>query len=138
MKLGILSTAPNCYSTRRLREAAAGRGHLVKVLNTLRFAIDLSLAQPRLQYRGKTLSQYDAVLPRIGASISFFGIALVRQFGLLGSDVSVLSLTRGGETIPNPRKSRMVHANDRLLCFGKLSAMRTLIPADTHKVQKIR
>jgi ribosomal protein S6--L-glutamate ligase len=56
MKLGILSTAPNCYSTRRLREAAAGRGHLVKVLNTLRSTIDLSSAQPRLQYRGKTLS----------------------------------------------------------------------------------
>lgn len=80
MKLAILSRAPDSYSTRRLKEAAIQRGHSVRVLNTLRFAIDLSEAQPRLQYRGKPLSTYDAILPRIGASITYFGIALVRQF----------------------------------------------------------
>ena len=80
MKLGILSRAPKSYSTRRLREAAVQRGHDVKVLNTLRFAIDLSREKPDLQFRGKALSRYDAVLPRIGASITFFGVALVRQF----------------------------------------------------------
>ena len=80
MKLAILSRAPNAYSTRRLREAAAERGHDVKVLNTLRFAIDLSSSRPQLQFRGKPLSRYDAVLPRIGASITFFGVAVVRQF----------------------------------------------------------
>lgn len=80
MKLAILSRAPKSYSTRRLREAAAERGHTVKVLNTLRFAIDLSQQRPQLQFRGKQLGQYDAILPRIGASITFFGVALVRQF----------------------------------------------------------
>ena len=80
MKLGILSRAPNSYSTRRLRAAAIERGHEVRVLNTLRFAIDLSGGEPDLQYRGKQLSHYDAVLPRIGASITFFGMAVVRQF----------------------------------------------------------
>ncbi|MBM9459835.1 RimK family alpha-L-glutamate ligase [Nocardioides sp. zg-536] len=80
MKLGILSRAPRSYSTQRLRTAALDRGHQVKVLNTLRFAIDLSGDEPDLQFRGKQLSDYDAVLPRIGNSITYFGTAVVRQF----------------------------------------------------------
>ncbi|MBN9152294.1 MAG: 30S ribosomal protein S6--L-glutamate ligase [Cryobacterium sp.] len=80
MKLAILSRAPHAYSTQRLRAAAVQRGHTVKVLNTLRFAIDLSGAEPDLQYRGKLLSDYDAILPRIGNSITYFGTAVVRQF----------------------------------------------------------
>ena len=80
MKLAILSRAPRAYSTQRLRAAAQQRGHEVKVLNTLRFGIDLSGEQPDLQYRGRPLSDYDAILPRIGASISYFGTAVVRQF----------------------------------------------------------
>ena len=80
MKLAILSRAPRSYSTRRLKAAAEDRGHTVRVLDTLRFAIDLSGDEPDLQYRGKPLSDYDAILPRIGASITFFGIAVVRQF----------------------------------------------------------
>lgn len=80
MKLAVLSRSPSAYSTQRLKAAAHERGHTVRVLNTLRFAIDLSGDAPDLQYRGKQLSHYDAVLPRIGASITFFGIAVVRQF----------------------------------------------------------
>ncbi|HSG43002.1 MAG TPA: RimK family alpha-L-glutamate ligase [Anaerolineales bacterium] len=80
MKLGILSCAPNCYSTRRFREAAEQRGHKVKVLNTLKFSIDLEEGVPDLYYSQKQLSHYDAVLPRIGASISYYGTAVVRQF----------------------------------------------------------
>jgi ribosomal protein S6--L-glutamate ligase len=80
MKLAILSRAPRCYSTQRLKMAALERGHSCKVLNTLRFAIDLSGSEPDLQFRGKPLSDYDAVVPRIGASITYFGSAVVRQF----------------------------------------------------------
>ncbi len=80
MKLAILSRAPRSYSTQRLRTAAAQRGHNVKVLNTLRFAIDLSDDEPDLQFRGRQLSHYDAVLPRIGNSITYYGTAVVRQF----------------------------------------------------------
>jgi ribosomal protein S6--L-glutamate ligase len=80
VKLAILSRAPRCYSTQRLRSAALDRGHQVKVLNTLRFAIDLSNDEPNLQFRGRDLSDYDAVLPRIGNSITYFGTAVVRQF----------------------------------------------------------
>src|SRR5690554_303418 len=80
MKLGILSCNPKCYSTRRLREAARDRGHQVKVLNTLKFSIDLEQGEHDLYFRSKQLSTYDAVLPRIGASITYFGTAVVRQF----------------------------------------------------------
>ncbi len=80
MKLAILSRSPRAYSTQRLRTAAAERGHTVKVLDTLQFAIDLSRSEPDLQYRGKQLSDYDAIIPRIGASITYFGTAVVRQF----------------------------------------------------------
>ena len=80
MKLAILSRAPHAYSTQRLRSAAENRGHTVKVLNTLRFAIDLSGEEPDLQYRGRLLSDYDAILPRIGNSITYYGTAVVRQF----------------------------------------------------------
>ncbi|MCW8860230.1 MAG: 30S ribosomal protein S6--L-glutamate ligase [Deltaproteobacteria bacterium] len=80
MKLAILSCGPRSYSTRRLREAAVQRNHQVKVLNTLKFAIDLEKGEPDLYFRQKKLSQYDAVIPRIGASITYFGTAVVRQF----------------------------------------------------------
>ncbi|MBB5185928.1 glutathione synthase/RimK-type ligase-like ATP-grasp enzyme [Zhongshania antarctica] len=66
MKLAILSCRPKSYSTKRLKEAAIQRDHDVKVLD--------------LYYRQKRLSHYDAVLPRIGASITFYGTAVVRQF----------------------------------------------------------
>ncbi len=79
MRLGILSRAPRSYSTQRLVAAATDRGHDVDVLDTLRFAIDLSGDEPDLQYRGKPIDEYDAMLPRIGTSITFYGLAVVRQ-----------------------------------------------------------
>jgi ribosomal protein S6--L-glutamate ligase len=80
MKLAILSCGPKSYSTRRLKEAALERNHEVKVLNTLKFAIDLQQGVPDLYFRQNPLSHYDAVLPRIGASITYYGTAVVRQF----------------------------------------------------------
>ncbi|MFT4585003.1 MAG: ribosomal protein S6--L-glutamate ligase [Gammaproteobacteria bacterium] len=80
MKLAILSCSPNAYSTRRLKEAALQRSHSATVLNTLKFAIDLQQGIPDLYYRQTALSHYDAVLPRIGASITYYGTAVVRQF----------------------------------------------------------
>ncbi|MDH3532736.1 MAG: 30S ribosomal protein S6--L-glutamate ligase [Gammaproteobacteria bacterium] len=84
MKLAILSCGPNSYSTRRLKEAALEKNYNVKVLNTLKFAIDLEEGAPDLFYRQKSLSHYDAVLPRIGASITYYGTAVVRQFEEMG------------------------------------------------------
>ena len=80
MKVCILSRNPRCYSTRRLVEAAELRGHEADVLDPLKFAISANKAQPELYYRGTLLGAYDAVIPRIGASITFYGTSLVRQF----------------------------------------------------------
>ncbi|MBO0812167.1 MAG: RimK family alpha-L-glutamate ligase [Microlunatus sp.] len=80
MKIAILSRAPHVYSTQRLRAAALDRGHVARVLDTHRFAIDLSSDEPDLQYRGRQLSDYDAIIPRIGSSITYYGTAVVRQF----------------------------------------------------------
>ena len=80
MNFGILSCSAKCYSTRRLVEAAEQRGHNVKVVNTMKLAIDLQKGQPDLYYRQQQLLDLDAVLPRIGASLTYFGTAVVRQF----------------------------------------------------------
>ncbi len=84
MKLAILSRGPTAYSTRRLKEAGLERGHQVKVLDTLKFAIDLQQGEPDLFFRQKPLCDYDAVLPRIGASITYYGNSVVRQFEEMG------------------------------------------------------
>lgn len=84
MQLGILSRGPKLYSTRRLREAALERGHKVKVFDTLRFGLYLRQGEPDLTYRGKHISDYDAIIPRIGTSVTFFGTAVVRQFEQMG------------------------------------------------------
>lgn len=80
MKIAILSRNPRLYSTRRLRETAKARGHHVRTLDALSFAISLEEEYPDLYYKGRALSEYDAVIPRIGASITYYGTALVRQF----------------------------------------------------------
>ncbi len=80
MNIGILSRSKNCYSTRRLVESVKNRGHDCRVLDTLRFAIDLEQGNPDLYYNLEPVPHFDAVLPRIGASITYFGTAVVRQF----------------------------------------------------------
>ena len=84
MKIAILSRSPGAYSTRRLKAAALARGHDCKVLNTLGFGIYLEHYRPWLTFRGRKLSSYDAVIPRIGASVTFYGTAVVRQFEQMG------------------------------------------------------
>jgi ribosomal protein S6--L-glutamate ligase len=84
MRLAILSRNPSLYSSRALVEAAKKRGHQVKVLDTLQFDIRVSRRNPELFYQGKPAEPFDAVIPRIGASITAFGLAVVRQFEMLG------------------------------------------------------
>ncbi|MDF1756536.1 MAG: RimK family alpha-L-glutamate ligase [Verrucomicrobiales bacterium] len=80
MRLTILSRAPQCYSTRRLHEAAKGRGHTVQIQDPLRFAIDMEEGEPDLYYRNKAIQVPDAILPRVGTSITRYGTTVVRQF----------------------------------------------------------
>ena len=80
MKLFILSCAPKCYSTLRLIEAAKQRNHTVKVLDTTRLTLELAHGEPDIYYRGVQIDTPDAILPRIGTSITRYGTAVVRQF----------------------------------------------------------
>jgi ribosomal protein S6--L-glutamate ligase len=84
MRIVILSRQESLYSTRALADAARRRGHEVDVLDTLQFDIQVSRRSPELYYQGKPVGPVDAVIPRIGASITFFGLAVVRQFEMMG------------------------------------------------------
>jgi len=84
MKIAVLSQAPKCYSTRRLVQAAQARSHHVSVLDPTRFTILLEENRPRLLYQSQQMEHFDAVIPRIGATITFWGSAVVRQFEQMG------------------------------------------------------
>ncbi len=85
MKIVILSRNPKLYSHRRLVEAGEARGHEVRVINTLHCYMNIASSKPEVHYRGgEVLQGIDAVIPRIGASITFYGTAVVRQFEMMG------------------------------------------------------
>ena len=83
MKLAILSREPKSYSTQRLVEAAALRGHEVVVIDHLQCNLVLEKGQPGILYQGEQLENLDAIIPRIGASVTFYGTAVVRQFEMM-------------------------------------------------------
>ncbi|MGD2052549.1 MAG: 30S ribosomal protein S6--L-glutamate ligase [Gammaproteobacteria bacterium] len=85
MRIAILSRNPKLYSTRRLVEAAKNRNHEVQVLDTLKCYIDIASLRPSVHYKGEMLESFDAVIPRIGASITFYGAAVLRQFEMMGA-----------------------------------------------------
>ena len=83
MKIAILSRNKNLYSTKRLVEAAETRGHEVRVIDILRCYMNITSHNPTIHYRGKVLEGFDAVIPRIGASVTFYGTAVLRQFEMM-------------------------------------------------------
>jgi len=85
VKIAILSRDGTLYSCKRLREAGHKRGHLVEVLDPLSCYMNISPAASSIHYKGRQLPHYDAVIPRIGSAITFYGTAALRQFELLGS-----------------------------------------------------
>lgn len=84
MKIGILSRNSSLYSTRRLIEACKQRGHDVKVIDALRCYMNINSLKPEIHFKGEELSGFDAVIPRIGASVTFYGTAVLRQFEMMG------------------------------------------------------
>jgi len=84
MKLAVLSRNKKLYSTRRLVEVAQKRGHEVRVLDVLRCYMNITSHRPMIHYKGEDLDGFDAVIPRIGASVTFYGTAVVRQFEMMG------------------------------------------------------
>jgi len=84
MKIAMLARNASLYSHRRLLEAAEDRGHQLDIINTLRCYMNIASRRPEIYYNGEKLQGYDAVIPRIGASITFYGMAVLRQFEMMG------------------------------------------------------
>lgn len=84
MKLALMCQNGALYSHRRLVEAAQKRGHEIDIINHLRCYINITSMRPTMFYQGRTLPAYDAVIPRIGASVTFYGTAVLRQFEMMG------------------------------------------------------
>ena len=85
MRIAILSRNPKLYSTRRLQEAGIALGHEVDIVDTMHCYMDITSNHPSVRYKGKPLPKYDAVIPRIGASVTFYGTSVVRQFEMMGT-----------------------------------------------------
>jgi len=84
MKIAMLARNADLYSHKRLKEAAEERGHELNIINTLRCYMNIVSRRPEIYYNGEKLIGYDAVIPRIGASITFYGLAVLRQFEMMG------------------------------------------------------
>lgn len=84
MRIALMARNPNLYSHKRLIEAGEARGHEVIHIDTLKAYINLGEERPEMRYRGEPMPEFDAVIPRIGASITFFGTAVLRQFEVMG------------------------------------------------------
>ena len=85
LRIALLSREPDSYSSNRLKEAAEARGHQVDVIDTARCYLSINAAAPAIHHDGKPLPFYDAVIPRVGSSITRYGMAVVRQFEIVGS-----------------------------------------------------
>lgn len=85
MRIAVLSRSQRIYSTARLVQAAQSRGHDINVVDTLRCYMNIATHRPSINYRGEILEKPDAVIPRIGASITFYGTAVLRQFEMIGT-----------------------------------------------------
>lgn len=101
MKIAILSRGPDLYSTQRLKQAAELRGHQADIIDTLRCYMNIASDKPSIHYAGEQLPHYDAIIPRIGASITFYGSAVARQFEMMGvfSLNSSLGITRSRDKL---------------------------------------
>lgn len=84
MKIAILARNPDLYSHKRLVEVAEARGHSVRIIDTLRVYMNITAHKPEIRYGRESLTGFDAVIPRIGASITFYGLAVLRQFEMMG------------------------------------------------------
>lgn len=84
VEIAVLSRNKSLYSTRRLVEVGTRRGHHVRVIDPLRCHMDIASQRPTIHFKGEKLTDIDAVIPRIGASITFYGMAVLRQFEMMG------------------------------------------------------
>ncbi|WP_118196802.1 30S ribosomal protein S6--L-glutamate ligase [Albibacterium indicum] len=129
MKIAILSTNKNLYSTKKLFEAAENRGHECLILDHRKCYVGIKQGQPSIHYNGQDVSDIDAIIPRIGASLTFYGSAIVRQFEVMG----VISA--------NPSQA-ITRSRDKLRCMQILSGAGIGLPVtgfarNTHDVDDL-
>lgn len=129
MKIAILSTNKNLYSTKRLYEAAIKRGHECVILDHRKCYVGIKQGKPSIHYNGQDVSDIDAIIPRIGASVTFYGSAIVRQFEVMG----VVSA--------NPSQA-ITRSRDKLRCMQILSGAGIGLPVtgfakNTHDVDDL-
>lgn len=101
MKLAVLSREPSNYSSQRLVAAGEARGHEIRVIDTLRCYMNIASHRPSIHYKGEALEHVDAIIPRIGSSVTFYGTAVVRQFEMMGTKTlnSSLSISRSRDKL---------------------------------------
>ena len=119
MKICILSRNPKIYSTHRLVKAALARGHKVRVINPLRCYMNITSAKPMVHYRDECLNDFNVVIPRIGASITYYGTAVLRQFEMMG----VYSLNES---------TSITRSRDKLRCLQILSRSGIGLPVTSY------
>jgi ribosomal protein S6--L-glutamate ligase len=119
MKIGILSRNPKIYSTHRLVKAAITRGHKVRVINPLRCYMNITSSHPMVHYRDEKLDDFNVIIPRIGASITYYGSAVLRQFEMMG----VYSLNES---------TSITRSRDKLRCLQILSRSGIGLPVTSY------
>ena len=129
LRIGILTQSPQNYSNKRMIEAAESRGHTIECINTSRCYMAINAHKPEVHYDGKPLERYDAIIPRIGASITFYGMAVVRQFEAMG--VYVVNTADG---IGKSRDKLLAH---QLLAYHGLGMPSTAFAKSTRDTKGI-
>ncbi len=108
MNIAILSRDPKLYSTRRLKEAGEKRGHKVEIIDHMKCVLLIEKKNPMVWYNGRKLDYFDAIIPRIGASVTFYGAAVVRQFEMMKVFTAIES-------------QALIRSRDKLRCLQILS-----------------
>ena len=108
MKIAILSRKASLYSTNALKVAGEARGHRMEVIDYLRCYMNITSHRPSVMYKGEALNDFDAVIPRIGASRTFYGTAVVRQFEMMG-------------VFPTNESQGISRSRDKLRCLQLLA-----------------
>jgi ribosomal protein S6--L-glutamate ligase len=108
MNIGILSRDPRLYSTKRLKEAGEKRGHKVEIIDHMKCVLVIEKKNPMVWYNGRKLDYFDAIIPRIGASVTFYGAAVVRQFEMM-------------KVFTTAESQALIRSRDKLRCLQILS-----------------
>lgn len=129
LRIGILTQEPNNYSNRRMIEAAEARGHVIETITTSRCYMAINNQKPEVHYDGNALPRFDAIIPRIGSKLTFYGMAVVRQFESMG-----VYCLNPASSIGNSRDKLLAH---QVLAQHKLGMPNTAFAKSSHDTKGI-